>query len=98
MTGRESPSSDRQARKVLTEISHVSNFTEHGLLGIQYECPNLVHMPVEGSDEEMWLLYISINPGAPLGGSVGQYFPGDFNGTHFTLADGAARIADFGKE
>lgn len=36
--------------------------------------------------------------GYSLGGSVGQYFPGEFNGTHFTLIDGAARIADFGKE
>jgi sucrose-6-phosphate hydrolase SacC (GH32 family) len=27
-----------------------------------------------------------------------QYFPGTFNGTHFTAVDGAARIADFGKD
>lgn len=46
----------------------------------------------------MYLLYISINPGAPLGGSVGQYFIGSFNGTHFEAIDAAARIADFGKD
>jgi beta-fructofuranosidase len=75
-----------------------SNFSYHGLLGFQYECPNMVEMPMENSTEPMWLMYISINPGAPLGGSIGQYFPGQFNGTHFEAVDGAARIADFGKD
>ncbi|KAL1738022.1 glycosyl hydrolase, partial [Schizophyllum fasciatum] len=75
-----------------------SNFTHQGLLGLQYECPNLVKIPVEGSDEEMYLLTISVNPGAPLGGSATEYFPGTFNGTHFVPVDGAARLADFGKD
>jgi beta-fructofuranosidase len=44
------------------------------------------------------MLYISINPGAPYGGSIGEYFVGDFNGTHFSPYDRAARIADFGKD
>jgi len=78
--------------------THGSNFTHQGLLGLQYECPNLVKMPVSGSDESMYLLAISINPGAPLGGSITEYFPGTFNGTHFKPVDGAARIADFGKD
>ncbi|KAI0763833.1 glycosyl hydrolase [Trametes elegans] len=78
--------------------SHASNFSHHGLLGLQYECPNLVKMPVEGSDEGMYVLTISINPGAPLGGSITEYFPGTFNGTHFTPVDNAARIADFAKD
>ena len=46
----------------------------------------------------MYLLEISINPGAPLGGSISEYFPGSFNGTHFTAVDSAARISDFGKD
>lgn len=75
-----------------------SNWTHHGLLGTQYECPNLVEMPMEGSDTPMWLMYLSVQPGAPLGGSIGQYFPGTFNGTHFEAVDGAARIADYGKD
>ena len=53
---------------------------------------------MEGSDDPMYLLQISINPGAPLGGSISEYFPGAFNGTHFTAVDGAARINDFGKD
>lgn len=55
-------------------------------------------MPVENSTESMWVLGVSINPGAPQGGSITQYFPGSFNGTHFTAVDKAARIADFGKD
>jgi beta-fructofuranosidase len=82
----------------LKSWTHASNFSHHGLLGLQYECPNLVKMPVENSTESMYVLAISINPGAPLGGSITQYFPGYFNGTHFTAVDGAARIADFGKD
>lgn len=82
----------------LKDWTHVSNWTGHGLLGYQYECPNMVQMPMEGQDEPMWLMYVSINPGAPYGGSTGQYWPGDFNGTHFTAVDSVARIADFGKD
>jgi beta-fructofuranosidase len=86
----------------LLNWTHTSNFTHYGLLGLQYECPNLVPMPYLSSNgsliSPMYLMYISINPGAPLGGSVGQFFPGSFNGTHFTAVDSAARIADFGKD
>jgi beta-fructofuranosidase len=78
--------------------THVSNFSGRGLLGLQYECPNLVQMPVQGTSEILWVLQISINPGAPLGGSIAQYFPGTFNGTHFTAIDDVTRIADFGKD
>lgn len=83
----------------LTSWTFASNFTHHGLLGLAYECPNLVQVPFQDDpSKSAWLMYISINPGAPLGGSVGQYFPGDFNGTHFVAYDSAARIADFAKD
>jgi beta-fructofuranosidase len=86
----------------LKSWTHASNFSHHGLLGLQYECPNLVEMPIRdengAASGTAWLLQISINPGAPLGGSISQYFPGSFNGSHFEAFDGAARIADFGKD
>ncbi|KAF2795971.1 glycoside hydrolase family 32 protein [Melanomma pulvis-pyrius CBS 109.77] len=80
--------------------THESNFTRHGILGLQYECPNLVEMPVSGRSDAstMWVLLISNNPGAPLGGSITQYFPGSFNGTHFEAIDGATRLTDFAKD
>lgn len=85
----------------LLNWTHASNFSHAGILGLQYECPNLVEMPfisANGSSSPTYLMYLSINPGAPLGGSVGQYFPGAFNGTHFMPVDGVARLADFGKD
>ncbi|SMR55465.1 unnamed protein product [Zymoseptoria tritici ST99CH_1A5] len=82
----------------LKEWTHASNFTKHGYLGTQYECPNLVHLPMEGQDEPVWMLVISINPGGPRGGSISQYFVGDFNGTHFEPYDSATRFTDFGKD
>ncbi|KAK9418871.1 putative Glycosyl hydrolase [Seiridium unicorne] len=82
--------------------THASNFSHHGLLGAQYECPNLVKMPVRNDDgdvvDQKYVLAISLQPGAPLGGSVTQYFPGDFNGTHFTTLDAATRLTDFAKD
>lgn len=44
------------------------------------------------------MLQISINPGAPLGGSIAQNIPGNFDGYTFTPVDRAARINDFGKD
>ena len=95
----------------LKDWTHASNFTHHGLLGLQYECPNLVQIPMLNNasiadplnpsnfaSTSMYMLAISINPGAPLGGSITQYFPGTFDGTTFTPVDEAARIADFGKD
>lgn len=87
----------------LVEWTATSNFTMHGLIGLQYECPNMIQIPYIDAEtgekqDDMWLMYISISPGAPMGGSIGQYFPGTFNGTHFEAVDAAARIADFGKD
>ncbi|KAL8784224.1 MAG: hypothetical protein Q9213_004116 [Squamulea squamosa] len=95
----------------LTTWTHASNFSHYGFLGLQYECPNLVQIPMLSNisvenpldqsnvaSSDMFILQISINPGAPLGGSIAQYFPGTFNGTHFTPVDNAARLADFGKD
>jgi beta-fructofuranosidase len=86
----------------LKNWTHASNFSHHGLLGTQYECPNLVKMPVRDEDynivDTKYVLTISVQPGAPLGGSITEYFPGDFNGTHFTTLDDATRLTDFAKD
>lgn len=82
----------------LKEWTHASNFSHYGLLGLQYECPNLVEVPIEGTDETVFLLLISINPGAPQGGSAMQYFLGDFDGYTFTPMDDITFLTDFGKD
>ncbi|KAI1419764.1 glycosyl hydrolase [Xylaria sp. FL1777] len=86
----------------LKDWTFASNFTAHGLLGAQYECPNLVKMPLRDASgvavDEKYVLAISIQPGAPLGGAVTEYFLGDFNGTHFTPSDAVTRLTDFAKD
>jgi beta-fructofuranosidase len=57
----------------LKKWTHAPKFSHHGLLDLQYECPNLVKMHVANSTESMYVLAISINPGAPQGGSITQY-------------------------
>ena len=54
-----------------------------GAHGGVWECPNLFKIKVENSNEEKWVLLISVNPGAPNGGSGTQYFVGDFDGKNF---------------
>ncbi|KAL5431895.1 hypothetical protein PMIN06_001824 [Paraphaeosphaeria minitans] len=77
-----------------------SNFTHYGITGLQYECPNMVELPVISGNPSMpstlWIMQLSINPGAPLGGSITEYFPGTFNGTHFEALD--AITTDFAKD
>ncbi|KAF3764167.1 family 32 glycoside hydrolase [Cryphonectria parasitica EP155] len=88
----------------LKNWTHASNFSHHGLLGAQYECPNLAKLPIRDTiggsvvSDEAYVMAISVQPGAPLGGSITQYFPGTFNGTHFEPLDSATRLTDFAKD
>lgn len=81
----------------LKQWQKLSEFADAGLLGVDYECPDLICMPVEGGGEK-WVLFLSINPGAPQGGSTVQYFVGDFDGQRFIPVDRATRLMDFGKD
>ena len=49
-----------------------------------WECPDLFKMVTDQGDVK-WCLLVSINPGAPNGGSGTQYFIGDFDGIRFQL-------------
>ncbi|KAL1605449.1 Invertase [Paraconiothyrium brasiliense] len=81
-----------------------SNFTHHGITGLQYECLNMVELPVVSSGENsifpstLWAMQVSINPGAPLGGSITEYFLGNFNGTHFEALDSTTKLTYFAKD
>ncbi|TXG37479.1 glycoside hydrolase family 32 protein [Seonamhaeicola maritimus] len=50
-----------------------------------WECPDLFNLPVVGTDESKWVLFVSIGKGGPNGGSATEYFIGDFDGTTFTM-------------
>jgi len=68
----------------LREWTALSDFGPAGSTNGVWECPDLFEMPVEGvPGEKRWVLVVNINPGAPAGGSGGQYFIGQFDGTRF---------------
>ena len=71
---------------------------EYGAHGGVWECPDLFPLRVDGDGPEKWVLIISINPGAPNGGSGTQYFIGDFDGTTFTTTQKEAKWLDWGTD
>ena len=81
----------------LMRWQELGEFGGAGLLGTDYECPNLVEVPLEGGGSR-WVLFVSTNPGAPLGGGAVQYFVGTFDGRRFVAEDSAMRLADFGQD
>lgn len=81
----------------LIHWTHLSNFGPAGLPTVNYECPNLIQIRDE-SGALRWVLFVSINPGSPMGGSVTQYFIGDFDGAVFTPSDAILRLTDFAKD
>ena len=85
--------------KNLKEWIYLSDFGKsQGAHGGVWECPDLFPLQVEGSDGEKWVLIISINPGAPNGGSGTQYFVGDFDGTTFTSNQKNPKWLDYGTD
>ncbi|MBT8183557.1 MAG: glycoside hydrolase family 32 protein, partial [Eudoraea sp.] len=71
---------------------------EYGAHGGVWECPDLFPLKVDGDGPEKWVLIISINPGAPNGGSGTQYFIGDFDGRTFTTSQKEAKWLDWGTD
>jgi len=69
-----------------------------GSHGGVWECPNLFKIKVENSNEEKWVLLISVNPGAPNGGSGTQYFIGDFDGKNFKTIQKETKWIDNGAD
>lgn len=85
--------------KNLKEWQQVSSFgKDKGAHGGVWECPDLFPLKIEGTDELKWVLLISINPGAPNGGSGTQYFIGNFDGTTFTTAQTEDKWLDLGRD
>ncbi len=78
---------------------HLSDFGPAGLFGIDYECPNLIEVDVEEPGAaRRWVLFVSVNPGGPQGGSVTQYFIGDFDGERFIPENTVIGLTDFAKD
>lgn len=54
-----------------------------GAHGGVWECPDIFPLTEAQTGVTKWVMLVSINPGAPNGGSGTQYFVGDFDGTTF---------------
>ncbi|GAA0853126.1 glycoside hydrolase family 32 protein [Aliiglaciecola litoralis] len=74
--------------KNLRQWQPLSTFGEGvGSHGGVWECPDLLRVKIEGTDEYKYILIVSLITGAPNGGSGTQYFVGDFDGERFLLDD-----------
>ncbi len=83
----------------LKEWTYESDFgMEVGAHGGVWECPDLFPLKIDGSEELKWVLLVSINPGAPNGGSGTQYFVGDFDGSIFEYNGIKTKWIDYGKD
>ena len=73
---------------------------QYGNHGGVWECPDLMKMPVEGTEQSKWMLICNINPGGPFGGSATQYFVGTFDGHTFQCesAPEVTKWMDYGKD
>ncbi|EJW96413.1 levanase (2,6-beta-D-fructanfructanohydrolase) [gut metagenome] len=85
----------------------LKNWTKESTFGKGYgaqegvwECPDLMKLPVRGTNESKWVLICNINPGGPFGGSASQYFVGDFDGKKFTCSTQpeVTKWLDYGKD
>jgi fructan beta-fructosidase len=62
-----------------------------------WECPDLIKVPIEGTDRTAAVALLSVQSGAVAGGSGMQYLVGDFDGTGFVPSAGA-RWVDHGAD
>ena len=65
-----------------------------------WECPDLMELPVRGTNKHKWMLICNINPGGPFGGSATQYFIGQFDGHKFICESKpeVTKWLDYGKD
>ena len=82
----------------LIDWEYLSGFGPAAATGGVWECPDL--FPLSFNGEELWVLLISLNPGAIRNGTGTQYFVGDFDGTTFTprYSTQEPRWLDFGRD
>jgi fructan beta-fructosidase len=67
----------------LLRWEHASSFGPSGSVDGVWECPDLLRVPVEGTDQSAVVLLVSVLSGAPGGGSGMQYFVGELSGAEF---------------
>ena len=82
----------------LKKWTRLSEFGKMGDMAKIWECPSLIKVPVEGSDEEKWVMLIS-SAAEDTEFTGMQYFVGSFDGKHFKAdRQKGVRRVDFGKD
>ena len=77
--------------KNLKDWTLMSDFGPANAVGGVWECPDLFPLAVDGDPAKTkWVMVVNLNPGGIQGGSAGQYFVGDFDGTRFRADDSGA--------
>src|SRR3954468_5416143 len=77
--------------KNLKDWTLMSDFGPANAVGGVWECPDLFPLAVDGDPAKTkWVMVVNLNPGGIQGGSAGQYFVGDFDGTRFSADDSGA--------
>ena len=99
-------SADKEMRfydsKNLKDWNYMSSFGEgYGVQPCQFECPDMVELPVDGDlNRKKWALIVNVNPGCYFRGSATQYFTGNFDGTKFSCDSqpNVTKWLDWGKD
>ncbi len=82
----------------LKKWNKLSEFGKNiGAHGGVWECPDLFPL-TDAEGNTRWVLFVSINPSGPQGGSATQYFVGDFDGKNFISQDTVTRWIDYGAD
>jgi fructan beta-fructosidase len=86
--------------KNLKQWTKMSEFGPAGDTAGQWECPDLLELQIEGTQEHRWVLVINRNPGAPACGTGVRYLIGQFDGMQFVEKEsmGQKLWADYGKD
>lgn len=94
-----------RAVMILTSVDLVtwemaSRFGPTGATEGIWECPLLLELPLGDTGDTAWILKLDHGAGHVSGGSGGQYFVGDFDGTNFVPreAEGPIRWVDWGSD
>ncbi len=85
----------------LTEWTYAGQFgTGEGAEQGIWECPDLFMLEDKDTGEMHWVLTVSVNDGAPAGGTGMQYFVGGFDGFCFYNANSPDTVlwVDYGKD
>lgn len=76
---------------------HLSDAGPFGFTEGIWECPDIIEVPIEGSDDFASVALLSVQSHGPAGGSGMQYIVGDFDGAHFAPSQ-EARWFDHGAD